>query len=105
MGGTQGAHLNPVSDIDVLLRLQNNMKLRALHAGEHGRALEIAKRMALIGPGKAELWLDLARLNEQLGVLGDARKAYEACLEIARPGQNLHNEAALALAGLKRRIN
>lgn len=105
MGGAQGAHLNPVSDIDVLLRLQNNMKLRALQAGEHGRALEIAKRMALIGPAKAELWLDLARLNEHLGVLGDARKAYEACLEIARPGQNLHNEAALALSGLKRRIN
>ncbi|HVV64496.1 MAG TPA: transglutaminase-like domain-containing protein [Rhizomicrobium sp.] len=105
MGGAQGAHLNPVSDIDVLLRLQNNMKVRALQAGEHGRALEIAKRMALIGPAKAELWLDLARLNEHLGVLGDARKAYEACLEIARPGQNLHNEAALALSGLKRRIN
>jgi len=106
MGGHEGAYLvEPVSDTDVLLRLQNNLKIRALEKGKRERALEIAKRMALIGPKKAELWLDLARLNEAAGVLGDARKAYEACLQIARPGQNLHNEAALGLSGLKRRIN
>lgn len=106
LGGHEGAHLaQPVGDTDVLLRLQNNLKVRALQAGGHGRALEFAKRMVLIGPGRAELWLDLARLNQAAGVLGDARRAYEACLEIARPGQSLHNEAALGLAGLKRLIN
>jgi regulator of sirC expression with transglutaminase-like and TPR domain len=106
MGGRDIAqHASPVSDIDVLLRLQNNIKERALKAGERGRALEIAKRMALISPSKAELWLDLARLNESMGVMRSAREAYEACLQIARPGQNLHNEAALGLAGLKRLIN
>jgi len=106
MGGHEGVHLaQPVSDVDVLLRLQNNLKIRALHIGDRTRALEIAKRMILIGPNRAELWLDLARLNEANGVLGDARKAYEACLDIARQGQSLHNEAALGLAGLKRRIN
>jgi regulator of sirC expression with transglutaminase-like and TPR domain len=106
MGAPGQAHLaQPVSDVDVLLRLQNNLKIRALHIGDRGRALEIAKRMILIGPGRAELWLDLARLNEANGVLGDARRAYESCLDIARAGQSLHNEAALGLAGLKRRIN
>jgi regulator of sirC expression with transglutaminase-like and TPR domain len=106
MGGHEGAHLaQPVSDIDVLLRLQNNLKIRALQIGDRGRALEIARRMVLIGPKKAELWLDLARLNEINGMPSDARKAYEACLEIARPGQSLHNEAALGLSGLKKLIN
>jgi regulator of sirC expression with transglutaminase-like and TPR domain len=106
MGGSPSAHLaQPVSDTDVLLRLQNNLKLRALQIGDRARALEIAKRMIMIGPNRAELWLDLARLNEAQGVLGDARRAYEACLEIARAGQSLHNEAALGLVGLKRRIN
>lgn len=106
MGGSEGVHLaQPVSDTDVLLRLENNLKVRALQVGDRARALEIAKRMVLVGPGKPELWLDLARLNEVQGVLGDARKAYESCLEIARPGQSLHNEAALGLSGLKRRIN
>ncbi len=106
MGGTEGVHLaQPVSDTDVLLRLENNLKVRALQVGDRVRALEIAKRMVLIGPAKPDLWLDLARLNEAHGVLGDARKAYESCLEIARPGQSLHNEAAIGLSGLKRRIN
>ena len=104
-GGAIPDILEPVSDCDVLLRLQNNQKTRALEAGDGGRALEIAKRMVLIAPRRAELWLDLARLNQAVGVLGDARRAYEACLEVARPGQNLHNEAALGLLGLKRLIN
>jgi len=106
MGGAEGVHLaQPVSDADVLLRLENNLKVRALQIGDRGRAREIAKRMVLIGPGKAELWLDLARLNEGAGVMREARAAYEACLEIAKPGQSLHNEAAIGLSGLKRMIN
>ena len=95
----------PVGDIDVLLRLENNLKLRAINAGERLRALEIAKRMVLIAPRTPELWVDLARLNEANGALGAAQKAYEASLTLAKPGQGLHNEAALALHALKRRLN
>jgi regulator of sirC expression with transglutaminase-like and TPR domain len=95
----------PVSDIDVLLRLQNNTKLRALEAGERTRAVELAGRMVMIAPGRADLWLELARLNEASEALGAAREAYESCLEFAKAGQPLHNEAALALASLKRRLN
>ncbi|HEY2070537.1 MAG TPA: transglutaminase-like domain-containing protein [Rhizomicrobium sp.] len=94
-----------VSDIDVLLRLENNLKLRALQTGDRMRALEIAKRMVLIAPRLPELWIDLARLNEATGALGGAQRAYEACLTIAKTGQGLHNEAALALSALKRRLN
>jgi regulator of sirC expression with transglutaminase-like and TPR domain len=97
--------VEPVSDSEVLLRLENNLKLRALNAGEGARGLEIAKRMVLIAPNRAELWIDLARLNETLGALGGAQKAYEACLALAKPGAGLHNEAALALNALKRRLN
>jgi len=100
-----GNALDPSSDIDVLLRLQNNLKLRALETGERDRALELAKRMVLIAPRQPELWLDLARLNEADGALGAAQKAYDACLALAEPGQPLHNEAALGLHGLKRRLN
>jgi regulator of sirC expression with transglutaminase-like and TPR domain len=95
----------PVGDIDVLLRLENNLKLRALAVGERVRALEIAKRMVLIAPRVAELWVDLARLNEAAGALGAAKTAYEACLSLAKQGEGLHNEAALALHALKRRLN
>lgn len=95
----------PVSDIDVLLRLQNNMKLRALQRGTPERGLEIARRMALIAPRRPEIWLDLGRINEALGVLGAARKAYEVCLQLAPAGEALHNEAVLSLNQLKRRLN
>jgi regulator of sirC expression with transglutaminase-like and TPR domain len=97
--------LEPVSDRDVLLRLQNNLKLRASEAGDSTRAIEIARRMATIAPRSAELWLELARLNDSAGVLRAAREAYETCLGIASPGEAWHNEAALALASLKRRLN
>jgi regulator of sirC expression with transglutaminase-like and TPR domain len=95
----------PVSDAEVLLRLQNNIKLRALQTGDRQRALDIAKRMVLIAPRRAELWIDLARLNEGTGSLGAATKAYEACLALVRAGTDLHNEAALGLYTLKRKLN
>ncbi|HUJ47868.1 MAG TPA: tetratricopeptide repeat protein [Rhizomicrobium sp.] len=97
--------VEPVSDIEVLLRLQNNLKVRALNGGDRPRALEVAKRMVLIAPKKPELWIDLARLNEGAGALGAATRAYEACLGLVKPGAALHNEAALGLLALKRRLH
>ena len=94
-----------VSDSDVLLRLQNNLKMRALSAGDAQRGLELSRRMVLIAPRRPDLWFDLARLNESVGVLGAARNAYEMCLELAPSGQALHNEAAISLSQLKRRLN
>jgi regulator of sirC expression with transglutaminase-like and TPR domain len=95
----------PVGDIDVLLRLENNLKMRAIQGGERTRALEIVKRMVLIAPRRPELWIDLGRLNEAVGALGAAQKAFEACLSLVPPGQTMHNEAALGLHALKRRLN
>ncbi|MGD0192450.1 MAG: transglutaminase-like domain-containing protein [Rhizomicrobium sp.] len=95
----------PAGDIDVLLRLANNLKMRVQHAGERTRTLELAKRMVLIAPLRPDLWLELARLNEQVGALGAAHKAYEACLSLAPRGAALHNEAALAMHALKRKLN
>src|SRR6185503_8438529 len=44
-----GPH-EPVSDIDVLLRLQNNIRTRALRNGDTTRAIEIGRRMAQLAP-------------------------------------------------------
>ncbi len=103
--GVDAGLAQPVSDTDVLLRLENNLKLRALENGKADRALEVTNRMILIAPRRPELWFDSARINEALGVLGAARKSYERCLEIARPGEPLHNEASVSLANIKRRLN
>ncbi len=94
-----------VSDTDVLLRLQNNIRLRALQADDRPRAVEIARRMVLIAPRRADLWIELARHYESTSSLGAAKTAYESGLALAGDGTALHNEAALALHALKRRLN
>lgn len=105
MGGLVADAADCVSDIEVLLRLQNNLKQRATQGGDHGRALDLAKRMVLLGPRRTDLWLELARLQEGAGSLGAAKKAYEAALVLSKPGDASLNEAALALHALKRRLN
>jgi regulator of sirC expression with transglutaminase-like and TPR domain len=97
--------LKPVDDIEILLRLENNQKLRAVEADDLSRALTLAKRMVLMAPKRPELWVDLAQLYEREGELGAARTAYEACLKLALPGAPLHNEAALGVEELRRRLN
>jgi len=95
----------PVRDVDVLLRLQNNIRSRALRNHDGGRAIEIGRRMAHLAPYRPPLWLDLARLHESAGALSAARTAYEHCINASRGGDPYHNEASLALDGLRRRIN
>jgi regulator of sirC expression with transglutaminase-like and TPR domain len=97
--------LTPVSDADVLLRLQNNIKTRALKTRQTTRAIDILKRMTLIAPKRNILWLELAHLQESLGALSAARAAYENCLRLSRSGEDVSNEAAFALHALKRRLN
>lgn len=94
-----------VSDASVLLRLQNNLKIRALDSGDDARALEIAERMVLISPKRPDLWFDLGRLRHQSGIPGAARKAYERAVALSRPGEELAHAASEALAQMKRLLN
>ena len=95
----------PVDDAEVLLRLLNNLKMVALKSGDRTRALMVSERMGLIAPRRPDVWFDIARLHEAKGSLGAAKKAYDTVLRHAQPGAVLHNEAALALEVLKRRLN
>ena len=95
----------PVSDVDVLLRLQNNIRNRALRNHDSARAIEIGRRMAQLAPSRPPLWLELARLHESAGALSAARTAYEHCLQASQGGDMFHHEATLALHALRRRIN
>lgn len=104
-GAVEEHALQPVADAEVLLRLQNNLKVRAVQQGDAARGIEIAQRMVLLAPRRPELWMDLAHLNEEQGALSAARAAYETCLTLAKPGSALHNEAALGQQDLKRRLN
>jgi regulator of sirC expression with transglutaminase-like and TPR domain len=95
----------PVCDIEVLLRLQNNIKNRALKNRDTARAIEILRRMTMIAPRRSLVWLELGRLQESTGALSYARRAYETCLKLPRSSDHVSNEAAIALHALKRRLN
>ncbi len=58
-----------VSDRQVLLRLQNNIKTRFLRSGDLTRALEILERMLLLAPLETDLWREAGILDARLGNL------------------------------------
>lgn len=95
----------PVSDADVLLRMLNNIKNRALKVRDSSRATEILRRMTTIAPRRSVLWLELGKIQESSGALSAARRAYESCIKSGTTGSDVSNEAAFALHALKRRLN
>ena len=67
----------PVGNIDILLRLQNNLKIRHIRMGELARAAAAVDRMLLLAPTRAELWRDLAMIHIRLDSLKSAVDALE----------------------------
>lgn len=96
-------HWAPSSVREVLLRLQNNIKLRLLNAGDIGRGLATVETMLLFAPGEARLWYEAAMLNRKLGNLRAAIVAVEHWQDLAE-GAARHEAAAL-LQDLRARLN
>jgi len=96
-------HWAPASSREVLLRLQNNIKLRLLNAGDIGRGLATVETMLMFAPGEARLWYEAAMLNRKLGNLRAAIVAVEHWQDLAE-GAARHEAAAL-LQDLRARLN
>jgi regulator of sirC expression with transglutaminase-like and TPR domain len=92
-----------VPDREVLLRLQNNMKLRLLEAGRREPALAVIESMLAIAPERAELWREQGTVNAALGNLGAAIRSLEAAMERERDSTRRFATAAL-LQDLKTRL-
>lgn len=91
------SHYAPVGNRAILLRLQNNLKTRALQAGDAGRAATILERMLLIAPEAGGVWHELGILRARLGTMKDAVRALERGLACGLPdAARTHAEAALA---------
>lgn len=71
-------HLARAANRDILLRLQNNIKLRCVQAGDVAGGLATVERMALIAPANPLVWFEAATLNAELGQLLRARTCLEA---------------------------
>jgi regulator of sirC expression with transglutaminase-like and TPR domain len=97
-------HYAPVSDRDVLLRLQNNLKSRLWRQQRHGPAARVVETMLMLAPDAAELWLEAATLYRQLGNLRASIRALEHYVGRAPDGAARH-QAAAVLQRLRSQLN
>ena len=105
----EGAGLEPeycavVGNRAVLIRLQNNIKLRAIQDGDLGRAAEILHTMVLIAPDEAEIRCEFAALCARQGEVKAAIRLLEDfVVETADPRSR--DSAAAYLARLRSRLH
>ena len=96
-------HYAEVSDRDILLRLENNLKLRLIESRQLEKALAVISAMQLFAPDHAELWREAGLVNAELGNLRAAIGALERFLALASDAAARHRTAAL-LQKLKARL-
>jgi regulator of sirC expression with transglutaminase-like and TPR domain len=89
---------------EVLLRLQNNIKQRALGAGDGERAASVLGTMLLLAPAAPNLWLELSALMGELGSLNDAVRSAERAAEVTRDPAERRRAQALA-ASFRQKLN
>jgi regulator of sirC expression with transglutaminase-like and TPR domain len=97
-------YLQPVGTRAVLLRLQNNIKLRLLQARRGAAALAVVERMILVAPRDPALWHEAAMLHRGL----DNLKAAMACLEqvaALAPALATRHGVEAEIAALRSRLN
>jgi regulator of sirC expression with transglutaminase-like and TPR domain len=72
----------PVPDRQVVMRLQNNIFARAVHARDYARAERSALRRALLDPADHRPWLDVAAAREGQGRIAGALQALAQAQEL-----------------------
>ncbi|MDO9710825.1 SirB1 family protein [Paracraurococcus lichenis] len=71
----------------VLLRLQNNIKLRRLRTGDLAGALACTEDMLRLAPDAALLWREAGLMNQRLDRIGAALGCLDRSLEIEPEGE------------------
>ncbi|MSO69530.1 MAG: tetratricopeptide repeat protein [Alphaproteobacteria bacterium] len=97
-------HYAAISNRDILLRLQNNLKARALQNSDPPRAATILKRMTMIAPDTPETWRELGMVEAHVGNIRHAMTALEKFLSLAPETKEAEKAAAL-LKRLKGSLN
>lgn len=95
---------DPVGNVDILLRLQNNMKIRHIRMGELAKAADIVERMLLLAPTRAELWRDVAMIHVRLDNLRRAVESLERHIALEMRDSLKHQSARL-LQELRAKLN
>jgi regulator of sirC expression with transglutaminase-like and TPR domain len=96
--------LRPMGKRDVLLRLQNNIKLRRLRAGTLETALACTEDMLRLAPDAAALWREAGLMNQRLDRIGAALGCLDRFLDLVPEGEAASRIRALAVE-LRQRLN
>lgn len=99
----EASHYAAVGNRDILLRLQNNIKLRYLRTHQVDKALEMVEGMLLFAPQEATLWRELGLLHAHLDHLPPAIAALERFLRLGAEAK-VRRQAELLLQQLKNRL-
>ncbi len=92
-----------VSDREILLRLQNNLKLRFIEGQQLAPALAVIEGMQLFAPELPGLWREAGLLHAELGNLRAGIAALERCQALAQDA-DARRQAAVLLQRLKARL-
>ncbi|SVC26337.1 uncharacterized protein METZ01_LOCUS279191 [marine metagenome] len=96
----QSDFVQSVSDRDILVRLQNNIKIRALREGDKERAIKILQSIVLITPTSVEFLAELAMLEASSGHIKSAVERLERFIE-----RNPDISNASSILSLKEQLN
>jgi regulator of sirC expression with transglutaminase-like and TPR domain len=97
-------HCRPAGNRQMLLRLQNNIKLRLLRDDKLAEAVDVIEHMLLIAPDNPGLWHEAGALHGRIGNLRAAVAALEKLAALSR-GSPDHGRAAQLLTEMKSRLN
>jgi regulator of sirC expression with transglutaminase-like and TPR domain len=97
-------HYAPVGNRAVLLRLENNIKLRRLQQRDAAGALRAVRAMLLFAPGEAALWHEAGLLHVHVGEVAAAVDALEHALATTDDVAHRHRLAVL-IQETRRRLN
>ena len=100
-------HFDPVPDRDVLLRLENNVRLRLAKREDWPATARSLDRMLAIAPDRSELLFEAGQINARLDKRRAAIAAFERFLatEAARSEPELGQRASALLQELRRGLN
>lgn len=98
------AHMAAVSARQVLIRLQNNIRIRAEQAGDSERAIEILRRTSLFAPREVSVWMQWADIEVRRHNLRRAIAVLDEASEAVEPGGPSEAIKA-ARTQLQRRLN
>jgi len=88
-------HFTALENRQILLRLQNNIKVRRIQEGDLAGAERALQRMLWVAPMQSELWRESGILNIRLDNLLAARRALTRYLELAENDQQRQRAARL----------